>query len=341
MNDRILEHYLEEFQSGCDLDPAEAGSLFDALISSENQLLLTRVLLSWDEKQTTEDEIFSLASIMRNRMRRLTSRHPIMVDAVGTGGCSSKTFNISTAAAFIIAGAGVPVAKHGNRAATSSSGSSDVLAELGIDVDVDPADTERHLDTHGICFMFAPRFHALSPTLARARKAVGHPTIFNNLGPLCNPASVQHQVIGVWDKDLLEKTANVVARLGTERSWVVHGANGLDEVSLTGKTSVAEVNGETVTTFDVSADDFGVNSLKSDLPSNCTPAESSSIIRKLLGNEMHETDAEKLVLINAAAAIYVAGHASTLSDAYVIAENSVRSGNAVGKLDALVSRTDT
>ena len=335
MENRILEHYLEEFQTGIDIDPTEAASLFDALISSDNQFLLTRVLLAWNEKKWTEEELFAFASIMRERMKRINSRHEIFVDTVGTGGSKVKTFNVSTAAAFVTAGAGVAVAKHGNRAATSSSGSSDVLSELGIDVDVDPAISEQNLNEHGLCFMFAPRFHLLSQTLAKARRAVGEPTIFNNLGPLCNPASAPHHVIGVYDKHLLESTARVLSRLGARKSWVVYGENGLDEIALNGTTLVAEVDGERIDVFEITESDFGVSIAGNDLPSNCTAEESAKIIRAVVSNEMKERDVERLVLINAAAAIFVAGKRGTLADAYKLAESSIRNGSALKKLDTL------
>src|SRR5258706_1326710 len=243
MNERILHNYLDELRSGFDIDQAEAKALFDAMISNEDEFVLAELLSAWNEKGTTEDEIFELATIMRSRMKRINSRHETFVDIVGTGGSGAKTFNISTAAAFVIAGAGVPVAKHGNRAATSNSGSADVLSLLGINVATELVVSERHLNDMGLCFMFAPRFHSLSPALASARRSLGHPTIFNNLGPLCNPASAPRQIIGVWDKGLITKMANVLARLGTTRSWIVHGENGLDEIGLNGKTFVAEGKG--------------------------------------------------------------------------------------------------
>ncbi len=338
MEDRILEHYLEELHTGIDIDPLEAASLFDALITSDNQLLLTRVLLAWNEKTWTEDELFVFASIMRERMKRINSQHEIFVDTVGTGGSRVKTFNVSTAAAFVTAGAGVAVAKHGNRAATSSSGSSDVLAELEIDVDVAPTVSEQNLNTHGLCFMFAPRFHLLSPTLAKARKAVGEPTIFNNLGPLCNPASAPHYVIGVYDKHLLESTARVLSRLRTKKSWVVYGESGLDEIALKGTTLVAEVNDGKMDVFEITAADFGVDATTNDLPSNCTAAESAKLIRSILDNKMQRSDAEKLVLINAAAAIFVTGEANKLTEAYKMAESTVRNSFALKKLVKIVGK---
>ena len=340
MNERILHHYLEKFRSGSDVEPAKTETLFDALISGENEILLAELLQAWNEKGTTEDEIFEFALVMRRRMKRINSRHETFVDTVGTGGSKTKTFNVSTAAAFVIAGAGVAVAKHGNRAATSNAGSADVLSLLGINVDVEPEVSERHLDQHGICFMFAPNFHFLSPTLAKARRSLSRPTIFNNLGPLCNPASAPHQVIGVWSDDVLAKTANVLARLGTSKSWIVHGENGLDEIALIGKTFVAEIIGSEVRQFEIDAEDFGIDNIGDDLPTGCSAQESAEIIRQILVNENAESDAEKLVLINAAAAIYIAGHAASLSEACEKARNSIRSGAANEKLTALAAEAN-
>ncbi|CAN5330561.1 anthranilate phosphoribosyltransferase [soil metagenome] len=339
MENRILDHYLDEFQTGCDLDPAEAESLFDALITSEDAELVARVLSAWNEKGSTEDELFSMAQIIRTRMKRIASRYETFVDAVGTGGSPAKTFNVSTASSFVIAGAGLPVAKHGNRAATSNSGSSDALSELGIDVDVEPRISERNLNVHGLCFMFAPRFHSFSPTLAAARRSVGRPTIFNNLGPLCNPASAPHHVIGVWNAEMLDSTARVLALLGAERSWVVHAENGLDEISITGQTHVAEVGGDSIKRFVIAGPDFGVYSLGKGLPSKCTAKESARLIGDILDNKMKDTDPECLVLVNAAAAIFVAGMVPDLTEAYDRARVSVRSGSAAAKLEALRETT--
>ena len=340
MNDRILDHYLDEFQLGCDVEPDGAETLFDALIGSNNQSLIAEVLSAWNAKGTTEDELFAFADLMRSRMKRITSMHETFVDTVGTGGSSSKTFNVSTAAAFVIAGSGLAVAKHGNRAATSNSGSADVLAVLGINVDIEPDVAEKCLNEHSLCFMFAPRFHSLSPTLAKARRSLQKPTIFNNLGPLCNPASAPHQVIGVWDKNILAKTANVLLRLGTKQTWVVHGGNGLDEIALDGKTHVIEIKDGASTEFEIAAVDFGVDSTSAELPPNCSAEESSKLICEILGNERRRYDAEKLVLINAAAAIYITGHAATLTEAYEKAEDSVRNGSAGEKLAVLVGETN-
>lgn len=335
MHDELLGCHIEAFNIGRDVAAENAESLFDALIGSGDKALLARTLAAWNDKGIAEDELFMFASLMRNRMKRIESGHGATVDIVGTGGSEAKTFNVSTAAAFVVAGAGVKVAKHGNRAATSSSGSSDVLSVLGIDVDVDPSVAEVHLNEYGLCFMFAPRFHSLSPTLAAARRSIGRPTIFNNLGPLCNPASAPHHVIGVWDEGLVTKTANVLARLGSGRSWIVNGHGGLDEIALNGTTTVAEVNAGSVSRFEISASDFGIESGSEGVPSNCSAGESAAMIRAVLANEMKGLDAEKLVLINAASAIFVAGKTANLAEAYNIASESVRNGSALAKLKQL------
>ncbi|MBX7054683.1 MAG: anthranilate phosphoribosyltransferase [Pyrinomonadaceae bacterium] len=331
----ILRHYTNEFRSGRDVSPYDAEAVFAEMISCTDEDALAAMLEAWARKGTTEDELFRFAAIMRSRMKRLEHQIPSVTDIVGTGGSRSKTINVSTAAAFVIAAAGVPVAKHGNRAATSSSGSSDVLSLLGIDVDVEIDATGDDLERHGLCFMFAPRFHSLSPVLAAARRRVESPTVFNNIGPLCNPASASHHVIGVWDNTLVRKTARVLTRLGSERSWVVFGTEGLDEISLTAPTNVAEIDEGTIREFSVSASDFGVGPIDGDLPLNCTARQSADVIRSVLANELAGRDAEKLVLINAAAAIYVAGRAGSLTDAYKAAESAVRDGSAAEKLRQL------
>ena len=330
-----LRHYTNEFRSKRDVSPYDAEVFFDALIAETDKELLVSLLEAWTDKGTTEDELYRFASIMRGRMRPLRHSHETLVDIVGTGGSPVKTFNVSTAAAFVIAGAGLAVAKHGNRAATSISGSSDVLSELGVNVDVDPEATERDLAEHGLCFMFAPRFHSLSPTLAAARRAIGRPTIFNNLGPICNPASVPHQIVGVYSPKLLERTARVLARLGTDRSWVVSGHGGLDEISLDGLTSIAEMSEGQVAISKIGTLDFGIERVEGRLPENCSPPESADVIEGILSNESAGSDAEKLVLMNAAAAIFVSNYAKTLPEAFGLAQQSVRDGKALDKLKCL------
>jgi anthranilate phosphoribosyltransferase len=240
----------------------------------------------------------------------------------------------------VIAGAGVPVAKHGNTAASSKSGSADVLSELGVKVDVEPPAAEECLNQIGICFMFAPKFHSLSLPLAAARRRFGKPTIFNCLGPLCNPASAPHQLIGSWDKDVARSIANALSRLGTKRSWVVHGTDGLDEITLAGTTTVFEVCCSSLREFQLSPEDFGSVRRVADIPKVGTAVESADVVKRVLGNGLPEHGAEDLVVVNAAAGIYISGMVDSLSDAATLARESIRNGRAQTKLSELGAATN-
>ena len=328
----ILRDVLSSFRAGKELAGGEAEPFFDALIAETDEDLLADLLTTWEQKGTTEDELFALASIMRSRCIRVNTRHETFVDAVGTGGSKAKTFNVSTAAAFVAAGAGVPVAKHGNRAATSTSGSADVLRALGVNPSVDAARAGECLDAIGICFMFAPNFHSLSPLLGKVRRRLGFPTIFNNLGPLCNPANAPHQLIGVWNKALVEKTANVLAKLGTKSSWVVHGGDGLDEITLNGTTTVAKIDGESVRVFEISAHDFGLEPSDMRNIRVSTPDDSAFLISGVLSGKSSNHDAVNLVAMNAAAAIHVASQNLGISTTFEMAFESLKSGAAAEKL---------
>src|ERR671917_1775938 len=195
---------------------------------------------------------------MRGRAVRINSRHQTFIDTAGTGSSAAKTFNVSTAAAFVIAGAGLPVAKHGSRAATSRSGSADVLAALGVNVSADPSVAEACLNEVGICFMFAPLYHGATARVAGVRRELGVHTTFNLLGPLTNPAGAPRQLIGVWHAALVEPLARTLAALGTERAWVVHGRDGLDEITISDRTFVAEADDGEVRTFEIAPVDFGI-----------------------------------------------------------------------------------
>ncbi len=337
---KVLSHYLREFRAGRDLAAQDTTKFMDALIASKDVSLLAEILIAWADKNATEDEIYNLASLMRSRMRRLEHRYPSVIDIVGTGGSPMKTFNVSTAAAFVVAGAGVPVAKHGNRAATSRSGSADVLEHLGIRPDIPPDAAQTCLDELGICFMFAPQYHSLSPELAQARRKAGRPTIFNIIGPMCNPARAEHQLIGVWDASLVEKVANVLARLGAKRSWVVHSKTGLDEIARKGETYIADVTNDGVDLGQISAADFGTFNGHGTVPDRLDAVESAALIRKILANKRRGSNSEKLVLMNAAAAIFIAGKAPSLPHAFAQATASVATGAALAKLTRLAKATN-
>lgn len=337
---KVLRETINQFRLGRDLDGNDTETFLDALISEADELLLADVFLAWNEKDIAEDEIYFIARIMRDRCTKVNSQHEMFVDIVGTGGSKSKTFNVSTAAAFVVAGAGIPVAKHGNKAATSNSGSADVLSALGIEPAVDSATAERCLNEIGVCFMFAPNFHRLSPTLGKARRGLGFPTIFNCVGPLSNPANAPHQVIGVWNSELVPKMANALARLGTKKSWVVHGSDGLDEITLNGPTTVAEIANGSVKLFDISPEDFGMTSCTTTGSHVATAEESAMLIRDVLGGKSNNQTAVNLVAINAASAMCVVAGESDLPTAYAKAMESINSGAAMEKLERLIEMTN-
>lgn len=336
MSFSVHKKAIEDFRSGKELSPKMAEPILDALISESDESAIADLLTAWNAKGIEENEIFEFARILRSRMKRVNSHHETFVDIVGTGGSKAKTFNVSTAAAFVVAGAGLPVAKHGNKAATSNSGSADVLAELGINPAVDPETAERCLNEIGICFMFAPNHHRLSPTLAKVRRGLRFPTIFNCVGPLCNPASAPHQLIGVWDKDLVPKMAGALARLGTKKSWVVN-ATGLDELGLEGRTLVAEIVGETVTLQEVEPSSFGIEDCQTDGIQCDDSLASSVMIRKVLSGDTAGTSAEDIVVLNAAAAIELSIPAISRSEAVETGRQSIRNGNARRKLEELAA----
>ena len=339
MADNILRDTFLEFNRGHDLAEEAAEPLLDAMIAETNIEALIAVLSAWNLKGIAEDEIFYLVSILRSRMTRIHSSYESFVDAVGTGGSPGKPFNISTAAAFVIAGSGTAVAKHGNRAASSVSGSADVLSELGVLVDAEPAIAERSLNEIGICYMYAPRFHSLSATLGMARRVFGKPTIFNCLGPLCNPASAPHQLIGAWNSYTAAIIANVLARLGTKHSWVINASDSLDEMSLFDKTKVFEVIEHSVDSFDVTLGDFGIYDTAKALTAVRSPAESAMLVRGILQNNAKGDTSERLVAINAAAGIHLSGAAASLREGFEMAIESIRHGDAMNKLDLLASAT--
>ena len=334
-----LQDFIDRFRAGTDAEEAECSALLDCLINASDENKLRDLFTAWDAKGISESELFGIASEMRGRCTPVKTRHAAFVDTVGTGGSSVKTFNVSTAAAFVIAGAGVPVGKHGNKAATSNSGSADVLSELGVNPSVDAATAERLLNDVGICFMFAPNFHRLSPILASVRRELGVPTIFNNLGPLCNPAAAPHQLLGVWDRARLDQTASVLTRLGTKRSWIVCGHGGLDEIALDGPTEVADVTNGKTDRFEIGPSEFGLRQGSTEHLRIRSAVESALMVRGVLSNSIDGV-AKDLVIINSAAAIYISGRCDDLKDSAAAARESLESGAALRKLEQLAAETN-
>jgi anthranilate phosphoribosyltransferase len=338
-NELSMIDILPRLMRGEDLARQEATGLLEALLNGKaTDGQIAAALIALKLKGETVEELAGLAEGMRARATRIRSRHKLFIDTAGTGSSCAKTFNVSTAAAFVIAGAGLPVAKHGNRAASSKCGSADVLTALGVNVSVSPEVSEESLNEIGICFMFAPLYHSATARVAAIRRELGVQTTFNLLGPLTNPAAAPRQIIGISDRNKLESMARALSLLGTEHAWIVHGADGLDEVTLTGATYVAEVHDGQVRTFEITPEEFGLQLASLDHLSGGDAAANAAIIRDVLdGRRRYE--ARELVLINSAAALFVGSTASNLREAVALAGDSIDSGKAAAKLDELIRVT--
>ena len=322
-----------------DLTRDEAFELLEALLDPEaTDAQISGALVALAAKGETIEELAGMAEGLRSRATRVISQHRCFIDTAGTGSSRAKTFNISTAAAFVIAGAGLPVAKHGNRAASSKAGSADLLTALGVNVSAIPLVSENALNEIGICFMFAPLYHGATARVAGIRRQLGIHTTFNLLGPLSNPAGAPRQIIGVWRLELAEKLARVLGELGTERAWVVHGEDGLDEITLAGKTHVAEAQNGSVKTFDIGPGDFGFEAGTLEHLRGGDAEANARIVSAVLSGERKD-EARTLVIMNAAAALFLGGAAADLRDGANIAANAIDSGVARQKLELLIEAT--
>lgn len=327
---------LQKIIAGYDLYEEEATRIMDLLMSGElTDAQIGAFMAGLAAKGETFEELAGAARAMRRRAARVQSPGGVVVDTCGTGGDGKNTFNISTTAAFVVAGAGVTVAKHGNRAASSKSGSADVLEALGVNVTAPPEKVEEALSAVGIGFLFAPLYHGAMKHAAKARKEVGIRSIFNMLGPLTNPAGAGYQVLGVYDPKLTEMFAEALNLLKAKRAFVVHGHDGLDEISVCDGTRVSELRDGRVRTYDLSPEQIlGRRWPIEDLLGG-TPAENAEIARKVLSGEPGAR--ADVVVVNAAAALIVTGKANDFSDAVPLAQKSVESGAALKKLNDLVA----
>lgn len=284
-------------------------------------------------KGETVDEISGAAKVMRDKATRINIKDSIVVDTCGTGGDMAQTFNISTTAAFVVAGTGLMVAKHGNRSVSSACGSADVLQALGVNIELKPVDVERCMNEIGIGFLFAPLFHEAMKYAVGPRKEIGIRTIFNILGPLTNPAGAKAQVLGVYSHGLTETMARVLMRLGASHCFVVHGTDGLDEITITTTTKVSEGKNGKVRTYTVKPSDFGLKKAKKVDLLGGDASDNARITTAILSGE--KGPKRDIVLLNAAAAIVAGGKAKTLKEGVKLAADSIDSGAASAKLEAL------
>jgi len=335
MGEPNYSNLLRTATAGEDLTRQEAYWAFGQIMDGKcTEAQTAGLLVALAAKGECVDELAGAAEAMREHVVKIDTGGQEVIDTCGTGGTGLSTFNISTAAALVLAGARVKVAKHGNRTNTRASGSADVLEVLGVNLDADPSAVSRCLSEAGVCFCFAVRCHPAMKYAVPVRKALGIRTIFNVLGPLTNPAGATRQVMGVFDGDLTETVAEVLAMLGAERAMVVHAEDGLDELSTVSPTKVSELKDGRVTTRLVTAEQFGLATAKMEDLAISSAEESAERIRAVLAGKTGP--ARDIVVLNAGAALSVAGKADDIAGGIAIAEGSIDSGQAAAALDKLV-----
>jgi anthranilate phosphoribosyltransferase len=328
---------LAHVAQGKSLSETEAEAAFDIIMSGNaTPSQMGAFLMALRVRGETVDEITGAARIMRAKAVSIDAP-PGAIDTCGTGGDASGSFNISTASALVVAGCGVPVAKHGNRALSSKSGSADVLTALGVNINADLAIVRRCLWEIGIGFLMAPRHHSATRHVAPTRVELGTRTIFNLLGPLSNPAMASRQLVGVFEPEWVRPMAEVLGRLGSERAWVVHGA-GLDELTTAGKTTVAALEKGKVETFEVVPEDFGLKQARIEDLSGGEPQHNASLMRDLFDGQGGPL--RDIVLLNSGAALMISGRAASVESGIQLAAQSLDSGSARAVLEELVARTN-
>ena len=321
--------------TGATLSRQEAASAFDRMMSGEaTPSQMGGLLMALRVRGETVEEITGAVSAMRAKMLRVKAP-PEAIDVVGTGGDGSGSVNVSTCASFIVAGAGVPVAKHGNRALSSRSGSADVLASLGVKIDISPEHVGRCVAEAGIGFMFAPAHHPAMKNVGPTRVELATRTIFNLLGPLSNPAGVTRQMVGVFSKQWVQPLAQVLKNLGSESVWVVHGSDGLDEITLTGPTFVAALEKGNIRSFEVTPEQAGLKCVAGETLKG-GDAQANAIALKSVLDGMPNPYRD-VALFNAAAALIVAGRAKDLKEGVALGTQSIESGAAASRLKHLVA----
>ena len=331
----MITEALLKVVEGHDLSEQEMGEVMMRIMEGEaDPISLGAFLTALRIKGENVNEIVGAAKVMRKKAVILTVSADPILDTCGTGGDGGNTFNISTAAAFLVSGAGITVAKHGNRAVSSRSGSADVLTCLDINIEAETYRVEQCLQQVGIGFLFAPRMHPAMKNAAEVRKKLGYRTIFNLLGPLTNPAGAHAQVIGVYDLQWTLPLAQVLKKLGSRHAFVVHGEDGLDEISLAAPTHISELKKGEINNYMIEPEQFGMQRCQAEDLKGGSPEDNATIIRNILRGE--KGPKRDIVVLNAAAAIAAAGKAENLESALVLARESIDSGAALQKLTALI-----
>lgn len=330
----MIKEAISKVVEGYYLTQAEAATAMNEIMNGESTpSQIASFITALRMRGETVDEITGCAKVMREKVTRIRTNADLLVDTCGTGGDSSHTFNISTISAIVAAGAGLSIAKHGNRAVSSQSGSADVLKALGVNIEADADKVAKCIDEIGIGFLFAPLLHPAMKHAIGPRREIGIRTIFNILGPLTNPAGAKAQVLGVYNFKLTELVANVLKNLGSEHVFVVHGSDGLDEITITGKTYVTELKNNQLQSYIIEPEDFGISRADKTSLIGGSAEENAQIALKILEGE--KGPRRDIVLLNASAAIVAGGKASDIKEGIELAEESIDSGKAMQKLELL------
>lgn len=331
-----MKEYIAKVTEGKNLTEEEARAAMEIMLTGEaSQAQIAAFLTALRMKVETVDELVGLASVLRDKAETISPKIDNYLDLVGTGGDATFTFNISTTSALVAAAAGLPVAKHGNRSISSKSGAGDVLEALGVNIMAEPKLVEACVEEVGIGFMFAQLFNKSMKYVGQARKEMGIRTVFNILGPLANPSRAKKMMVGVYQPVLTEKIATVMARLGVERAFVVSGEDNMDEITLTGVTTISEINKGEVTTYQITPEQFGFKRCSLDELRGGDGMENAKITRRILKGEEHGAKRE-IVLLNAGAALYVGGLAETIAEGVKLAAEAMDSKKAYAKLEELI-----
>lgn len=334
-----MKKHIEKLISKIDLTEEEMVEAMNAIMSGEvSEIEIASFLTALKMKGETIAEITGGARVMRAKASPINIKHEYAVDTCGTGGDGLHTFNISTTVAIILAAAGVPVAKHGNRSVSSKSGSADVLEALGVNITLTPQQVGECVDKINLGFMFAPTFHGAMRYAGPVRRALGFRTIFNMLGPLTNPAAAKGQVLGVYSEELTNVFAEVLKNLGTERALVVHGLDGLDEISISTKTKVSELKDGEIKNYYIEPEDFGISKAPLEEIKGGEAAENAQILKDLLEGKIKGAKYD-IVLLNAGAALYIGKKVESIKDGITLAKELIDSGTAYKKLEELIEIT--
>lgn len=335
----MIKEAIKKVVAGNDLTFEEAEQVMDEMMTgTATQAQMAAFLTALRIKGETIDEITACAQVMRDKALHIKPKTDVL-DIVGTGGDGTGTFNISTAAAFVIAAAGIPVAKHGNRSMSSKSGAADCLEKLGVNISISPEKSEKVLEKTGICFMFAQGYHASMRFVGPVRKEIGIRNIFNLLGPLTNPASANLQVTGVYSEALVEPIARVFSNLGVKRGFVFHGSDGMDEVTVTGRTKVCEIDNGSFKTYDITPEQFGLGIYGMQELEGGDGAENAEITKQILKCEVKGAKRD-IVVLNAALGLYAGGKASSIADGVKLAQELIDSGRAYAKVEEFAKATN-